>query len=227
MLPRMRIAAAVLVTLVLPSLACSPQKSLTAPVERPARAGTAGSSLFEPGPAEPGPTPDVAPAARINEPPRVTITSPRPNPFIAWLLLPGTTVHWTAEDPDGPGPNVKSYRYRVLRENDPEFPALLALINPDSLLHFYAPRFDGWTEVSGNVEAAVLPELPFNERCVFAITAFDRRGNYDDVFTVTRNMLIFTVTPIPTATGAGPDGPDGGSARYSSVPRRMMLAIEK
>ena len=146
----------------------------------------------EPGAPEPAESPDPIATAPSNVSPVVTITSPQPNPLFTPVVPPSFTVRWEGTDADGPGPGIKSYRYLLIHEGDPDF--LPALVQPDSLRRKYAPRFEGWTQVSGRVESAALEGLTPNDRYVFVITAFDRHHDYDPVFSLSKNMLFFIVS---------------------------------
>jgi hypothetical protein len=153
-----------------------------------------------------------------SEPPNVRITSPQPNPFLIPTLPQHTTVHWASEDPDGPGPGPKKYFYKVLSEDDTEFPFILALVSPDSLRRFYSPDYPGWTEVSGKETSFTLPDLLPNTNYLFVVQAVDRRGNEDLVWTLNQNMLFFRVAfaaPASEAEGTPQDPTsDGRVARH-------------
>jgi len=144
-------------------------------------------------------------------PPSVSITSPRPSSLLIAHVPQHTTVTWTSVDPDGPGPGPKTYFFKILSEHDTEFPFLVALVDPDSLRRFYSPDFPGWTQVKGSVESFTLPDLDFNTRYMFVVTAVDRRGNEDPVFSTNKNMLMFNVEFAPPAAEAA--GTDGAAER--------------
>lgn len=189
------------------SLGCGSHRMVTDPVEHASRPGVAASLLAPIIADHDGANlPDPA-RGHSGSPPNVTITSPRPSALLIAQLAPHTTVSWTSDDPDGPGPGPKKYFYRIFSENDPEFPMDVALVFPDSLRRFYSPNYPGWTEVKGSVESTTLPDLVPNVRRLFVVTAVDRRGNEDPVFSLNRNMLMFNVIFVPQpADGAGADG---------------------
>jgi len=163
---------------------------------------------------------DVVPAPPVGVPdadtvfrspgPVVVITSPRPSPLVAPIVPPTFTVHWAPAVPSFPSPSTAYYRYRVFSENDPEFDFTTLLVRPDSLLRFYAPFFPGWTQVDVSVDAATIADQVVNTHHVFAIIAFDRRGNFDNVMSFSRNMLYYNVSAVP--------GADVGAAEVSPIP---------
>ena len=193
--------------------ACSPHRSVTAPEES---SGESTRASLTPAPAgDPGLEP-AAPQSPERFPPSVRITSPQPNPLLLRILPPNATVQWESTDPDGPGPDVKEYFYRIIPESDPEF--LVSLLEPDSLRRKYSPDFPGWTRLRGNVTSLVLPDLELNEKNLFAITAVDRRGADDPLYSLAKNMLVFIVAPAveaetPVTAGASGDGSSGGGRR--------------
>lgn len=197
---RMPIAAAI-VLLGLAAAGCGRTLAPTAPSSPASRFAAAGSHAVLAAPSGPGASSGAADRAGHDVPPTVTIVSPQPTPLLIRIVPPQFTVHWTSIDPDGPGHGPKSYRFRVILGNDPEFSLLTALTDPDSLRRFYAPRFEGWTEVSGKVDSVTLHDLPIYRDGIFVITAFDRRGEYDPVFSLAKNVLHFQVSPF-VATGA-------------------------
>jgi hypothetical protein len=121
--------------------------------------------------------------------PTVRIVSPRPSALLVTSMPTRATIRWKGEDPDGPRDLPRSYRYKLILETDTEFPLALALADPDSLRRFYSPGFEGWTEVRGSETEATLEGLPPSTRCLFVITAIDKAGDYDPVFSLDKNML--------------------------------------
>ena len=193
--------------------ACSPHRSVTAPV--PSEDGSTRASLTTAPADDPGLEP-FAPQSPERFPPSVRITSPQPNPLFLRIFPPNATVQWESTDPDGPGPDVKEHFYRIIREDDPDY--LPSLIQPDSLRRKYSPDFPGWTRLRGNVTSLVLPDLEPNERNLFVITAVDRRGADDPIYSLAKNMLVFMVVPAeqaeaPVQAGAPADGSNGGGRR--------------
>ena len=89
--------------------------------------------------------------------PNVRITSPQPSHLIAAELASPATIEFGASDPDGPGPGVKSYRYRLFRDDDPDY--LIGLVEPDSLMRKFAPQFVDWTELKGSATQLTLTGL--------------------------------------------------------------------
>lgn len=207
------LGVAALVASILAGLGCGRTLAPTAPDRSAATAvGGGGAITFDPGPPEPAGVPDADTAIRSLAP-VVVITSPRPSPLIAPTVPPTFTVHWAPAVPSFPSPSTAYYRYRVFSENDPEFDFFLLLANPDSLLRFYAPFFPGWTRVDESVQAATIADQAVNTHHVFAIVAFDRRGNFSNVVSFSQNLLFYNVAPVPgTAESAAGTLPGPGSA---------------
>jgi hypothetical protein len=198
---------AVVVLGIASSLGCGSRQMVTAPTEHVTRPGVAAEIIA------PVSAPDGDPSAPgsahgpSNAPPSVSITSPRPSALLMAILTQHTTVTWATDDPDGPGPGPKKYFYKILSEDDTEFPFIWAIIDPDSLRRFYSPDYPGWTEVSGKTTSFTLPDLlPYTQH-LFVVTAVDRRGNEDPVFSLNKNMLRFKVEFAAPATREG--GVDG------------------
>jgi hypothetical protein len=125
--------------------------------------------------------------------PSVQIVSPTPTAILNLPLPPAFTLRWKGIDPDGANGGPVSYKYLLLRQGF-GFPYEVAVSNPDSLRRFYAPAFEGWTEVPGRVNEADLSGLAVGANYVFVITAFDEQGAYDPVFNLNKNMVRFRVT---------------------------------
>jgi hypothetical protein len=185
-------------------------------------ASTAGlsSGVFGDG----GQAPTATPPGRDDAPPRVQILDPQPNRFLVHLFpadLP-VTIRWTATDPDGPGPGVKSYRYVVLDLSDAS--NTVFLVDPDSLLRRDGPAFTNWTEVDGQVDRVTLEGLSVERGYVLYVIAFDRRREHDPQLDLSRNGLMFDVmlagpagvqAGAPVAPSRRPDRVDGAfSGRY-------------
>jgi hypothetical protein len=204
--PSHPILAVVLLGIAL-NLGCGSNQMVTNPVEHATRPGVTAASVA---PADaPGENPSAPGSAHgpSNVPPNVRITSPLPSALLIAILPQRATVSWTTDDPDGPGPGPKKYFYKILSQFGREFPFFIALSDPDSLRRFYSPDYPGWTEVSGKTTSFTLPNLLPNLEYLFVVTAVDRRGNEDPVFSLNKNMLRFTVGfAAPAASEAGADG---------------------
>lgn len=187
-----RHAAVLLALVVATSVGCS-HKSPTRPGYREAGSTTTLESFGR----------GASMAAKSQKaPPRVTITSPQPEQFLEPQLPSSFTLQWSVVDPDGPGSDPKSFRYRLISQNDiPDYQ--LTLINPDSLIRLSAPRFDGWTVVDGKLRSTeiqnLIPTMPY----LLVLIAIDRRGDYDDQASLDRNILRFSVLR-PLNPGASP-----------------------
>ena len=158
-----------------------------------------------------------------NLPPVARIVSPVPSSLFVHFFDEGQpmAVSWSATDPDGPGPGVKSFRYRLIREDDPDF--FTFIVQPDSLARRDGPEFTDWTQVSGNTDHIDLAPLAPNFRYVLYLTVFDRRRAYDASFNLQRNALFFAVRAAPglgetsseelRPVGRGEAGPRSGPRR--------------
>jgi len=204
-----QLAWAVFVLGIALSLGCGSHQMVTDPLEHGTRPGATAELVASADAPEEAPTAPGSGNGPPSEPPNVRITSPQPSPLLFRVLPQHTTVTWTSEDPDGPGPGPKKYFYKILSEDDEEFSFFLALVSPDSLRRFYSPDYPGWTEVSGKETSFTLPDLLPNTRYLFVVQAVDRRGNEDVVWTLYDNMLVFGVEFGSAANGAenAPQGP--------------------
>jgi hypothetical protein len=125
--------------------------------------------------------------------PTVVLTSPRPSPLLTPIVTPTLTLTWLGEDSDGDSPVLPTgYEYLLLGPGS-EFPISLAVANPDSLRRFYAPGFAGWTTLGAQPMSLTLTDLTVDAEYLFVITATDAAGNYDPVFSLSKNMLHFRV----------------------------------
>jgi hypothetical protein len=196
---------------------CGHHASITSPDSprdasaRSVRSGATGADLA---------ATSVTPLAPRHErfPPRVTITSPQPDPFLE-TVIPSTTftLEWSVVDPDGPGSDPKSFRYFVLSENYSEDYSL-ALQDPDALMRKHAPRFEGWLSVDGRLRSTVLANLVPRTPYLLVLTAIDKRGDYDAELSLDRNMLRFSVTDAGSAARVGADAnPVNGNSSHSPV----------
>src|SRR5262245_22010677 len=140
-----------------------------------------------------GEEPPPTPAAQINAPPSTRIVDPVPNQFLSHVFSSQpATVRWTATDPDGPGPGVKSFRFIVLQL---AFDNTVFLSDPDSLLRRDGPDFTNWNEVDGNADHISLDGLVPYEPYLIYVIAFDRRRAHDAHLDITRNGLQFQIYP--------------------------------
>jgi hypothetical protein len=127
--------------------------------------------------------------------PRVEITSPRPNPLIRFAISPDFCVEWagTAFGRDSAATRVAEFKYIVLSATT-EVTVATARTNPDSVRRYYAARgWQGWTSRPGPITSAILHDLTMDQDYVFVITCFDRDGNYDPIFSFSKNMLYMRV----------------------------------
>ena len=137
-----------------------------------------------------------APAAN-NLDPVLQIVLPHVSPLLAPVVPPTFTVHWEASDPDARSSRPLEYRYLLL---DDEFELINFLVNPDSLRRRDGPRFESWTRVPGNQQELELRDLLPNSRYLLAIVALDEFGGFNQVFTLSTNMLFFS-TAHPGSLG--------------------------
>jgi hypothetical protein len=193
---------AVVVLGIAASLGCGSHPMVTDPLEHGTRPGATADLAAPVDAPEEAPTAPGSGHGPPSEPPNVRITSPQPSALLIPTLPQHTTVHWASEDPDGPGPGPKKYFFKILSEDDTEFPLIDAIIRPDSLRRFYSPDYQGWTEVSGKETSFTLPDLPPNTRYLFVVQVVDRRGNEDVVWSLYDNMLMFQVAFASPANGA-------------------------
>ena len=179
---------------------CGMNLTITAPVQPEQRTAAAvDEAQWAPAGQDPD-APTVRQGPDGGAAPSVQITDPVPSPLFVQILPAQTTIHWTSEDPDGPGPGPKAYYYRFIPRDDPEFDN--ALIDPVAFRELHSPDYVGWTKVKGSVESVPLPSLDITQLHLFVITAVDRRGNDDPAFSTARNMLIFGVDPSAVTGGA-------------------------
>jgi len=126
--------------------------------------------------------------------PTATISVPRPNHLLTPTLPPTFTVQWSPNVPAPGGPVPTRYRYRLFSTHDPGFDFIQLLVQPESMLRFYAPGFAGWTEVGANVTQATLHDLSPSEQYVLVVIALDDHGHFDNVLSFDRNALFFNVS---------------------------------
>jgi hypothetical protein len=128
--------------------------------------------------------------------PSVTITSPQPNPFFSAVVPSTFTIHWAGEEQDA---RIVEYKYRLFTQNNPDFPGIpdfidYVMANPGFITTAYAPEFASWDSVGANVTEVTYSGLLENEPYLFAITAIDKDGHYDAVFSASKNLLKFFVS---------------------------------
>src|SRR5262245_2644045 len=128
--------------------------------------------------------------------PTVTITSPQPNQIFTPVVPSTFTIHWSGVAGDG---KIVEYKYRLFSQSNPDFPGLPNFIdyvmgNPSFLNAAYAPDFSSWDSVAANVTEVTYSGLVQNQLYLFAITAIDKDGHYDAVFSPSRNLLKVAVT---------------------------------
>jgi len=163
---------------------------------------------------DPGKVPAASSSGPKDAPPQVRIVEPRPGGYDITAVFDASqpvAVHWTATDPDGPGPGVKSYRYLVLDLTDPANAVFFS--DPDSLVRRDAPGFAAWTEVDGKTDQVTLAGLQSERLYVLYVTAFDRRRNYDPSLDLTRNALQFMLVQTASPAAMGNPEPPARSQR--------------
>jgi len=180
---------------------CGRSTSPTSPGLRASpSAAAAGTAIAAGADADRGTAAPVSPPGLNDAPPLARIVSPQPSQFLVHFFDASQPigVRWTATDPDGPGPGVKSFRYVVLDLSvDPV--NLVFLADPDSLLRRDGPAFTNWTEVDGRVDQVTLSGLAVFHNYVLYVLAFDRRGEHDEHLELVRNGLWFSPVPMPGA----------------------------
>lgn len=136
-----------------------------------------------------------------NVAPTVVLTSPVPSQFFTIQIGPSVCVSWAGNDPDGVfTQRPVKYKYTLLYDGS-EFPINVALVDPDSLRRYYAPlNWAGWDSTSSETTFVRFTNLTTNQRYLFVVTAFDELGDYDPVFSLTKNML-YTTVGFPEALG--------------------------
>ena len=137
----------------------------------------------------------------LDLPPIATILGPTPSRAFTAILAPPVAIRWNGQDPDG---SVREYRYRLFETKNPDFPGQPNFLeflaeDPDSVLHFYEPDFQGWTSVRADKDSASLSVtysdlVPYG-RYAFAVVAIDDRGDHDANLSPDRNILQFAVSP--------------------------------
>jgi hypothetical protein len=133
--------------------------------------------------------------AADNLPPSVFITTPQPSPITTAIVPTSVRIAWNGVDPDGQfTTRPVKYKFRLFPTHNADFPEIpdfiaFALQNPDSLRNLYAPGFAGWDSLPGDSTAARYTNLVPNQIYLFVVTGFDEVGDYDPVFSASKNML--------------------------------------
>ncbi|HEY6193582.1 MAG TPA: hypothetical protein VI504_00945 [Candidatus Eisenbacteria bacterium] len=151
--------------------------------------------------------------ARTRVLPTIQITSPRPSALIMPVVTPTVSVSWNASDLDAPHGLPREIRYKLFSESQDNALFLTFLVNPDSLRRLYAPDFPGWTVLPGNATGVTLSGLTVFDRYLLVVTAFDRQGRFDPVFSLNQNMLVMLVGPAGQAAARTTPGPTAPSRR--------------
>lgn len=135
-----------------------------------------------------------------NVAPTVVITCPRPSAIGTALMSSQVRISWTGIDPDGIfHQQPVKYRYKVLRAGDPEFDINIAKFDPDSLRRFYAARnWAGWDSTGTDTTSVTYVNLTLNQEYLFIVTGIDEMGDYDPVFSMSKNILDFVVGSAST-----------------------------
>ncbi len=125
--------------------------------------------------------------------PTIQITSPVPSILLPPIVPPTVNVTWAASDSDGPHDLPREIRYLLLdRAVDGDLITSI-LVRPDTLLGLYAPTFGSWTQLSGKATGVTLSGLTPNDQYLLIVTAIDRQGHYDGLFSLSKNMLFMNV----------------------------------
>jgi hypothetical protein len=135
-----------------------------------------------------------------NLPPTVVIVDPPPSVLFTTTVPPTVRITWAGTDPDGQSSTAPvRYVFRLFGQTNPDFPAIPDFISfartyPDSLRALYAPDFPGWRSVGGDTTSFQYQSLIPGSSHLFAITGFDEAGDYDPIFSASKNMLDLQVT---------------------------------
>jgi len=161
-------------------------RSLTGIIEPNAESGRAGPN---------GLKKDLAPT--------IQITSPQPSALLAAIVKPTVNISWNASDPDGPRGVPSEIRYTLLNQNADLTQFIIA--HPDTLIGLYGPTFSAWNLAPDRSAGVTLTGLVPGNQYLFIVTALDRHGLFDPVFTLNKNMLRMIVVPAGPldAGGAG------------------------
>jgi len=127
-----------------------------------------------------------------NVAPTVRITRPVPTPLLAPWVTPQVRIVWEGVDPDGHPDRPVRYKYKLFKLGS-DIPWRAWYADPDSLRRQFAPAFAGWDSLDGKETELVLSGLQVGAQYLFVLTAFDREGAYDPVFSLDKNVLLMTV----------------------------------
>ena len=133
---------------------------------------------------------DVAPTIRITE--------PAPWHLFMRYVSPTFRVTWSAYDPDGPRKLPAQIRWKLFSQGDGLFNTVLQY--PDTLNSLYAPTFSSWNELPADSAGVTLSGLEVGRSYLLVVTALDREGAWDPLFSLDRNMLHMTVA-VPGVLG--------------------------
>ena len=189
---RYKESLSVAVLLVLAIAGCGRALAPTEASSAATRAAASGAAI-EPGPGQPAPE-EGGPATPVPFP-SATFIDPRPSPLVLPILPPTYTFRWSPNVPVPGGPVPTRYRYKLFDENGTDFDFTTILVNPDSLLRFYAPGFAGWPEVDASVTQVTLHDLDPGQKHILVLVATSGFGHYDRVLSFSRNALYFYVNP--------------------------------
>ncbi|MFN8586874.1 MAG: hypothetical protein U0704_03655 [Candidatus Eisenbacteria bacterium] len=126
--------------------------------------------------------------------PSVRITSPRPSVSSSLQSGPAMRVHWEGEDVDGVfSQRPVRYKYRLIRANDPEFPAGDVITDPQRAWRYFSgTNFAGWDSTGADSAFADLRGLvPAESPYVFAVVAQDEAGAWSPDWSMQTNLLRF------------------------------------
>lgn len=127
--------------------------------------------------------------------PSVLIISPQPSELLEAQVTPAVRISWTGSDPDGQFTQKPvKYKFKLIKEDDPEYSQQKALQFPDSLRLFYAARnWAGWDSTSAETTTVQYTNLTPKSKFLFVLIGFDEAGAYSPVFSRSSNMLLFNV----------------------------------
>jgi hypothetical protein len=141
--------------------------------------------------------------------PFVVIESPRPSSTKTAMITPSVLIRFNGTDPDGPTGKPDRYVFRLFSSKNPDFPGIDDFINfathpdtRDSMRKLYAPEFgpsdhcptcSEWQTTSPDSAEAHYTNLTVGQTYLFVVTAFDRAGAYDPIFSRSKNMLMLNV----------------------------------
>ncbi|HKQ56847.1 MAG TPA: hypothetical protein VJY35_03175 [Candidatus Eisenbacteria bacterium] len=131
--------------------------------------------------------------------PYVFITDPAPNPTFPAVVPPSIRIDWAAM-PDGAFfQGAVRFTFRLFGTQNPDYPQIadfvaFARTYPDSVRALYAPNFPGWTSVGAETTSTSYTNLVTGSDYAFVITGFDVDGDYDPIFSFSKNMLHLRVS---------------------------------